>query len=181
MLEILDKLRKGKQPVELPMPIPGQILCFIYWWVFRWFWLPWKADYKTTIKALNTPLKVQAWLWANVRYKTDKPKNHWQTPRETFDLRTGDCEDWAAWALECLKTDYICYILCMYSKKSGHAECVVFDCPDDGDYHSVGTFGLHEHSGSYEHTIPDWSPFKHWTHYNVLDEDLDTVECGTKD
>ncbi len=42
---------------------------------------------------------IRDWVSANIEYKTDDEQwgvdEYWQTPEETLDLRTGDCEDFA--------------------------------------------------------------------------------------
>ena len=45
-----------------------------------------------TFKSLND---IMNWCFDNIKYKIDiGGKEYWQTPQETYDLRTGDCEDY---------------------------------------------------------------------------------------
>lgn len=84
--------KKGDQPEKLPMPFGGRIILTLYWWIYRIFFFRGKKDYEATIKELDTPLKVQAWLWANIKYTSDKnPADHWQPAERTFDRKRGDC------------------------------------------------------------------------------------------
>lgn len=167
--------KKGDQPEKLPMPFGGRIILTLYWWIYRIFFFRGKKDYEATIKELDTPLKVQAWLWANIKYTSDKnPADHWQPAERTFDRKRGDCEDWAILANECLKDKYDGYFLCMYNKSSGHATYVI---KKEGEKKvSVGTFGYMTHKGSWGEIIPDWRGYEDCEMYKVKNENLDTIE-----
>jgi len=152
-----------------------RILLTIYWWIWSLF-IPKdvKEDYLKTIAILDTPLKVQAWLWANIKYRKDtKSWHHWQPGIVTFKEREGDCEDWAVFANECLKKKYEGYFLCMYTKDSGHATYLVHD--GDEKWRSVGTFGLMTHKGEPPEIIPDWTGYKKWTTATLEDENMNFI------
>jgi len=172
--------QRGTQPPSIPMPflgMGGRIVLTLYWWFYKIFIFRGKKNYEDTIKELDTPLKVQAWLWANIKYTSDKnPADYWQPAERTFERRRGDCEDFAIFANECLRDKYDGYFLCMYDKKSGHASYVIKK--DDKKKVSVGTFGYMIHDGEWEEIIPDWNGFKDWNMYKVKDEDLNIIELG---
>ena len=129
MLELLKNNMKGKQPDKIPMPFfgfGGRIFLSIYWLFYKTFFFRGKKDYEETIKELDTPLKVQSWMWANLKYISDVHLiDHWQPAERTFERMGGDCEDWAIFSNECLRHKYEGYFLCMYNKSSGHATYVV--------------------------------------------------------
>lgn len=170
---------------ELPMPLGGKIYLTLYWWAWKIFgpghdW----STYEGTVKALNTPIKTMAWLFANIKYATDKsPEDSWQEAKRTWKRGRGDCEDWAIIANECLKGKYDCVFICMYTKDSGHCELLV----DDGKngkkkkWISVGTFGYNHHEGkSYRDIISDWNGYEDWTSFTIKDEEIKTVENGKR-
>lgn len=46
----------------------------------------------------ETPEEVMEWVALNIKYKSDSwiPRNdYWQSPDQTYEWRTGDCEDYA--------------------------------------------------------------------------------------
>jgi hypothetical protein len=173
----------AKKADEIPMPFGGKILLALYWYGWKIFgpgqdW----STYKGTVRALNTPLKVQAWLWANVKYTKDtkeKDGDEWQPSKVTFKRKKGDCEDWAIFGCDCLKKHYDCLYLCMYYKKSGHATLLI----EDGKkgklqkWKSIGTYGYKKHKGKdYGDIIPDWWPeYRKWDKYRVKDEGMKTI------
>ena len=68
----------------------GRITLTIYWWIYKTFFFRGKKDYEETIKELDTPTKVQAWLWSNIKYTHDVlPHDHWQPPERTFERKRG--------------------------------------------------------------------------------------------
>lgn len=153
-----------------------RIFLTIYWWIWSLF-IPKnvKKDYMKTIAILDTPLKVQAWLWANIKYRKDTKSWHqWQSALVTFREKEGDCEDWAIFANECLRKKYEGHILCMYTKDSGHATYLIRE--GKKRWTSVGTFGLQSHRGVVPEIIPDWRGFKGWTMATLMDEDLTPIE-----
>jgi len=178
MKKLLEQVKRGFQPPKLPMPffgMGGRIILTLYWWFYRIFLFRGKKDYEATIKELDTPLKVQAWLWANIKYTSDKaPQDHWQPAERTFDRKRGDCEDWAIFANECLKDKYNGFFLCMYDKDSGHASYVIKK--EGKKKESVGTFGFMYHEGDWGEIIKDWNGFEDWEMYKIKDENLNTVK-----
>lgn len=165
-----------RTPLEMVRIFPWRFLHTIYWWFYS-LTLPEsvKKDYNKLIKRLDTPLKVQSWLWANVKYRKDtKPWHQWQPALTTFKAKAGDCEDWAIFANECLRKKYVGHILCMYTKDSGHATYLIRD--GKKRWTSVGTFGLQSHWGTVPEIIPDWWGFKDWTMATLMDEDLTPIE-----
>lgn len=92
-----------------------------------------KEDFDKTIASISTPKQLEYWLWKNVTYKSDMEihgKNeYWQNPQETFNLRSGDCEDFALFARYVLiklghETKFIGYHFMKERKRYGHAICV---------------------------------------------------------
>ena len=166
---------------EIPMPFGGRVLLALYWHAWKIFgpghnW----STYKGTVKALNTPMKVQSWLWANVKYTKDtKEADEWQSAKRTWERRRADCEDYAIFACECLKKHYDCLYLCMYYKDSGHTTLLIENGKEGKKkkWKSVGTYGYKNHKGiDYGDIIPDWSPeYRKWDRYRVKDEECKTI------
>jgi len=87
-------------------------------------------NYLDAVKDITTVSKLDLFL-NNIKPKADVG-DYWQTPEETLNLLTGDCEDYARLALDILVrvmgiTDarfvvYNGYIVS--NKKGGHAVCV---------------------------------------------------------
>jgi hypothetical protein len=181
---MIELLKKGSlKAAEIPMPFGGQVYLRLYWWAWKIFgpghdW----SMFAGTVKALNTPIKAMAWIFANITYTADKT-DEWQAALRTFQRRRGDCEDWAIFAYECLKNKYNCVYLCMYTEDSGHCELLI-DEGMDGKKHkwiSVGTFGYNHHKGKdYKDIIPDWSGYKDWTEYCVKDGNLKEIKSGSR-
>ena len=46
------------------------------------------------------------WVWENIEYTLDGEDNNWQTPKETLDLMTGDCEDMTFLFMYLVKEDF---------------------------------------------------------------------------
>ena len=175
---LLEHAKKGIQPIKIPLPffgMGGRIMLTLYWWFYRTFLFRGKKDYEATIKELDTPLKVQSWLYANIKYTSDKsPADSWQPAERTFSRKRGDCEDYAVFSNECLKDKYEGYFLCMYTKNSGHASYVIK--MDKKKKISIGTFGYMFHEGDWDEIIPDWIGFGNWESYMIKNENL--VMCG---
>lgn len=167
-------LEKPEIP-ELNLPIFQKIVMLIYWNIYKLFFLSKgaKSDYKKTIDDLKgNPWKVQAYLLSEIRYRKDtKPEHHWQPPEKTWKDKAGDCEDWAIFALECLKSTHNCNILCMYKKDSGHATLLIKD--GNKSWRSIGTFGFMKHKGVISDIIPNWRGYEKWTYYKLYDEEID--------
>ena len=169
------------QPEKLPMPffgLGGRVVLTIYWWIFNTFFFKGQDNYERVIKALDTPYKVQAWLYANVKYTKDKSvADRWQSAERTFERRRGDCEDFSIFSNECLRDKYTGFFLCMYTKDKGHATYLV----KKGDkWISVGTFGLAYHKGTWREIIPDWFGYKNWKSLTVKDENINTIHRDTR-
>ena len=181
-MELLETWSKYKQPSKIPMPFfgtGGLIVLSIYCWFYRTFFFKHHATYEETIKQLDTPWKVQAWLWGEIKYTADKtPADSWQPAERTFDRRKGDCEDWAIFSNACLRGRVQGYYLCMYTSETGHCDYLIKTGEDK--YTSIGTYGLMYHNGHWDDIIPDWSGFKDWQSLVVLDEDLKVVTRMTR-
>jgi len=177
---ILDPTTRNNLPETIPMPFfgfGGRLVLTLYWWGYKLFSFRGGHSYEETIKELNTPLQVQAWLYANIKYTKDKsPQDEWQTAERTFMRRKGDCEDWAVFANECLKHKYNSYFLCMYTKDKGHATYIIITNKLKFKTTSIGTYGYMTHKGVWEKIIPDWFGFGNFNSYRVLDEELNKVK-----
>lgn len=61
------------------------------------------------IAGMTSPEAIQNWLSQNIQYKTDQSVHgvdeYWQTPSETYALRSGDCEDWAILMMYLIRTN----------------------------------------------------------------------------
>jgi hypothetical protein len=148
----------------------------IYWWFWSIFQPEsMRENYEEFKSVHNTAFLVQAYLWANIRYRKDtKPWHDWQPGIVTWRIGKGDCEDWAVLACDCLRDDHNCWYLCIYTEESGHATLLV-DRERVGGYISVGTFGLQEHDGEVPGIVKDWSGYKDWTMAVLMDEDQNVL------
>jgi len=169
--------------VKWPKSVPAELrtgwrlLLTLYWWLWALF-LPEtvKRNLVGLSTVLDTPLKVQAFLWANIRYTPDKTvEDDWQKAERTFERRAGDCEDWAIFANYCLRERYLGFFLCMYTRDSGHATYIVSEGGDDS-WVSVGTYGLNRHRGKPPDIVSDWSGFQDWTTAVLMDEGMMVLE-----
>jgi len=145
-------------------PFGGYIALRLYWLIYQNL-IP-EGDrkvYKKLKKHLDTPARVQAWLYWNVKYTPDTPvkdEDEWQDPEITFRRKKGDCEDWVRVGNDCLGDKYNCTVLCMYKKGEGHATLLI-----DKDL-SIGTFGYKRHKGKIKDILKDWS-YEDWTKYTT--------------
>lgn len=177
MSKILEKI-PFKHSFQLPFY--GKILLTIYWFFFNLLFFHNEKDYEKAISKLKTPCSVQAWLYRNVEYKKDE-HDHWQPAEKTFKKQTGDCEDMAIFANECLKDATIGYILCMYAQDRGHATYICSGA-DPGIWHSIGSYGIMTHYGAdtgssgFSDYIPAWKGYKNWSYYKLYDKNLDLIE-----
>ena len=172
-------LEKSEKQESLPMPffgMGGRLVLTIYWWIYKTFFFCGKKDFEETIEQLNTPWKVQAWLYANIKYTSDKnPLDEWQPAERTFSRRKGDCEDWAIFANECLRCRYSGLFICMYHGYSGHASYLILDKEAGYKSTSVGTFGLMFHKGKCARDfIGDWNGYEDADKISLRYEDLST-------
>jgi len=145
-------------------PLGGQIALRIYWFFLKGQ-IPVKdlKDYEKLKKHLNTPAKVQAWFFGNIKYTKDTPikgDDEWQDPKITFKRKKGDCEDYVLVGMDCLEHAYDCKILCMYKKNEGHATLLI-----DKDL-SIGTFGYQRHNGKIKDILKDWG-YEDWIYYTI--------------
>ena len=75
--------------------------CMIYYWPTDWTY---RMSYRVGV---SSELDALRWVANEIHYKSDDPLNKddaWQLPHETYEKRTGDCEDQAALLL------YLIYI-----------------------------------------------------------------------
>lgn len=147
----------------------------LYWWLWSLFQpKSVRRDFEAFKRAHNTPFLIQAYMWANIKYRKDtKPWHHWQPAMKTWEIGQGDCEDFAILACECLRKKYQCYYLCMYTTDSGHATLLI---SRSGGWKSVGTFGLQNHKGDPPGIVKDWKNYKNWTMVVMQDEDQSPLE-----
>lgn len=75
--------------------------------------LPLPVKLETKINLIETkdylngdPFKIQLWLNQNITGKSDRAVQYAQLPEETFERRTGDCEDYAILAKYFLEKRY---------------------------------------------------------------------------
>jgi len=117
------------------------------------------------IQSHKTPRSVGEWIDWNLWYAEEpEGQDYWQSPQETFDLKSGDCDDAAILAMYILqKHGYKCYILMVWNKNSGHMVCVV--TLDDGfcyisseGYVSVWTKNMLEIPGE---VLYDYNDYKY--------------------
>ncbi len=61
-------------------------------------------DFSTVVNILDAPKKISRYMKDHFKYYPDPwGEDIWQTPKETFDRKGGDCEDYAIFALYCLR------------------------------------------------------------------------------
>ena len=81
------------------------------------------------VKKYKTVDRICKWIESNIEYKSDSEVwgvgDYWQTAEETLRLKTGDCEDFAILAYECLKSLGIeAKLIDIKTNKRGHVICV---------------------------------------------------------
>jgi len=159
-----------------------RLLYALYWYLWA-LTKPrkYRTEYNWFRASHNKPLLIQAYLWANIKYRKDtKPWHEWQPAMKTWEIGEGDCEDWAILACDCLYEWNKCYYLCMYTADSGHATLLISKKEKEYDVEclwlSVGTFGLEEHGGTIQDLVTDWSGFENWTMAVLMDDRLDVLE-----
>lgn len=64
------------------------------YWMFSYSKLPIGIDVDTMTKG-HIMMLINFWVNTNIMYKEDTADNIWQTPQQTINLGTGDCEDYA--------------------------------------------------------------------------------------
>ncbi|MFH2020094.1 MAG: transglutaminase family protein [archaeon] len=107
--------------------------------------------------SFQTPGDVCVWVHDNIRYKPDET-DYWQSPEETFTLRTGECGDFALLMIKLCKEklDLECSLVLAYKqlpdKISFHA-LVLYDTFYDP---TAGTSDdLHGYSVAYVQSYSD--------------------------
>jgi len=77
----------------------------------------------------ESPEKISEWISNNIKYKDDMvvwdKEDYYQSPSETLNLKTGDCEDYAILAYACLKKlGYKPRLLVMTTVTEAHCICI---------------------------------------------------------
>ena len=77
----------------------------------------------------ESPGELSQWLQDNFKYKAEEfLQDYWQTPEETLELKTGDCEDFAFLVLYILnqqtKPKEAYFVLIDSGEVDSHAICV---------------------------------------------------------
>lgn len=76
------------------------------------------------------PEELSIWIAFNIKYIDDLEKwgieDYWQSPSETLESKTGDCEDYAILAYACMKKlGYHPKVFILYNNTDAHALCLV--------------------------------------------------------
>lgn len=153
-------------------------------WMPAWYWLyeAWHVpkadrwDYAAMKRHIDTPTKMQAWMYAKLRYTFDI-FDRWQQPIETWNKRGGDCEDWAILANDWLRDKYETYFILMFRMDNGtqygHATLAIKT--GNQKWVTVGTFGKQKHRGDWGDIVSGFNRYKNWTKLKVLDPDLNLI------
>lgn len=129
------------------------------------------TGFDETVKALDTPWKINCWLQANVKYVKDRV-DYWNTPLETYNARCGDCDDYARFAQHCLnRHGYNSFFLLMWSSKAGHATALFME---GAGFYTLGTYGLVSHNTEDIDRVVSFF-FGDMNEWMLLDEDLNPV------
>jgi len=114
--------------------------------------------------SLSTPRKVADWLLVSIKYKEDGALDFPQEPIVTFFRKTGDCEDYALFAANCLLLhEYETKIVNLYWQENGafagHSICA-FKQKKRGKekWAYIDTAGLYEFALN-AHTLEDMIQF----------------------
>ena len=86
-------------------------------------------SFAETVSPLNTPEKIASYLWKHFAFEHDQrlfgKADYWQSPSEFLSRGRGDCEDFAVFAAEALKTHKIpAFILNIYGQRYAHTICI---------------------------------------------------------
>ena len=87
----------------------------------------------------SVPEEIARYMWRHFRYESDQThfgkEDRWQSPEELLASRQGDCEDFALFAREILKSQGIkAFIVNVYGRGFGHSVCVF---QKGGRYHVI--------------------------------------------
>ena len=93
-------------------------------------------SFSSVVSDLKTPEEVYNWMQSNFSYQADKvAADEFRAPEETFQLRHGDCDDYARFAEYVLKQHgYEAEGVSVYSSDRGHAVCVWKDSTGKCNY-----------------------------------------------
>ena len=123
---------------------------------------------------INWTGNAQIWLYENLTYIPDE-NDYWQLPEETYNLKTGDCEDYCIMFMYLLKTKLnIETSLVMIENQNGDDHVLVYPVPIGQDktlmyYEAVNNF-LSENileGWKIKHIIPFFEVM--WMTYNYHD------------
>ena len=114
---------------------------------------------------MKTAQDIADWLWKNIEYKDDYEvhgvNEYWQMPLETFELKTGDCEDIALLGqalLKQIKIDTTLVLIYYNYEEVGHA-CLIFEV-DEKRWGILDNFTIWNASKkrykSMEHIVEKW-------------------------
>lgn len=103
---------------------------------------------------LSSPRAIADYLWKNFLFEDDQrlfgKEDYWQTPEEFFSNKKGDCEDFAIFANDLLKSQGVqSFILNIYGGKEGHTICVFkqngrYQAIDGSDFKPMDAASLNE-------------------------------------
>lgn len=131
--------------------------------------------YDKMICYLDTPEKVQGWMYAHLTYNAWDVFDCWLRPEITFRNRFADCEDWAIFANACLeRVGRIGFYVLMYATRRGvrygHCSYVTRELDQPERTISLGTYGLKRHwTANWERIVEAHSGYSKWEKIQVLD------------
>jgi predicted transglutaminase-like cysteine proteinase len=81
-------------------------------------------SWNTALESSSTPEDLSGHIKRQVRYRSDK-REYWQTGRETWERRRGDCEDFAILMVQmCREKGFSAQMMCYAAGRKGHAIAV---------------------------------------------------------
>lgn len=100
------------------------------------------TSFSTTVSDLDTPQKVYSWMQQNFTYNADVTSaDEFRDPQTTFNLKSGDCDDYARFADYVLKQHgYKSDVMSVYNSKQGHSVCVWADANGKLNYLSNNSY-----------------------------------------
>ena len=92
---------------------------------------------QTLSNQLTTPEDIARFIWRNFRVESDRVQfgreEHWQSPEELLSNQKGDCEDFALFASQILKSKGVtAFLVNVYGDKFAHTVCIF---KENGKFH----------------------------------------------
>ena len=119
-------------------------------------------SFQNLIHQLQTPETITRFMWKYFRVESDQrqfgTEEYWQSPEELLRNRQGDCEDFAIFAHQILKSHgWNSFLMNIYGGRFPHTVCVF---KENGTYHVIdGTDLIRTKTTDLKALISEIDPF----------------------